>query len=172
MFFTQDLPWLVERLLLAWFRSSLERNENGPEGLGSWSPRESQLPIGRITGHLPRPSRGPRHQAWTRAPACGRQAAARGSEGGARRGSNGNAEELSVKSQKPPTCKTGVMGHAPGSPGTTWRYSWLVDMFDLCVDRNEQCRCPLRFPTEVATELLAQLSRAQPGFITRRNGLS
>jgi hypothetical protein len=34
-------------------------------------------------------------------------------------------------------------------------------MSGLCVDRNEQCRCPLRLPTEVATELLGQLSRAQ-----------
>src|SRR6266700_2662309 len=115
----------------------------------------------RVAGHLSRRSRGPWHQASTRAPACGRQAAARGSEGGAWRGSNGSAEELSVKSQKPPTCKTGVMGHAAGSPGTTWRYSWLVYMSGLRVDRNEQCRCPLRFPTEVATELLGQLSRAQ-----------
>ena len=34
-------------------------------------------------------------------------------------------------------------------------------MSGLRVDRNEQCRCPLRFPTEVATELLGQLSQAQ-----------
>src|SRR6266700_6751874 len=53
------------------------------------------------------------------------------------------------------------MEHPAGSPGTTWMYSWLVDMFDLPVDRSEQCRCPLRFSTEVATELLGQSSRAQ-----------